>query len=125
MVLQKVFDLCHSLKRLTVSSMYRLPNTTRMQLAQQVAGLLASSTELTLVDLSEFSTNKDEGEGQVMLEALSNSPCLDKITQLNIGGNSSWWKDNDYNTTLLCETILRMKSLKYFSMYNSQITTEQ
>lgn len=76
-VLQQVFDLCPNLKRLTLSWMCLLPDAVRMQLALKVAGILANSTQLRLLNLLAFSGENDSGEGQVVLESLCNSPCLD------------------------------------------------
>lgn len=88
-VFAMLFSKCRNLKNLTVTEMDRLNAETRMVLAQQVALVLTQSTALETVNLQSFSQLFDEGEGEVILSALSNC-ASEQLTSFDCSMNSTW-----------------------------------
>ena len=71
--------------------MYKLNSANRMALGAQVANVLNASDCLETVNLRMYSYFKDGGEGEVILEALCNSPSLANITTFDCSYNYIWF----------------------------------
>ena len=90
-------------------------------MAQQVAKNLTLSTGITNFNLQNFSDRKDQGEGKIVLEGLSNSTSLSHISHLNISKNQSWFAESE-SVDLLCDSLKRMSSLEYCNLFSSFFT---
>lgn len=77
--------------------MHKLHAKTRMALAEQVASVLTQSTVLQTVNLNTFSYFSDEGEGEVILEALNNCASLPQLKSLDCSQNATWFSDAKMN----------------------------
>ena len=91
-VFAMLFSKCSNLTNLTITEMDRLNAKTRMALAQQVASVLTQSAALETVNLQAFSQLFDEGEGEVILSALSNC-ASEQLTSFDCSMNETWFCD--------------------------------
>ena len=125
-ILDSILSTCRQVKRLTVREMYGLSDILRMQLTQLVTEIVsASPSMLHNLDLHLFSYDKDEGEGQIILEALSGSSVLPQLTHFNCSFNESWFVEGkEGNLELLCKSIRKMTSVKAIFFSNNLLSGE-
>ena len=139
-MMQSLLSKCQALTKLEMSDMFELNDHMRMFFAQQIAPILTKNSQITYLDLKEFSEGNDKGEGAVVLSALASSNSLSTITHFRCSANPSWWAeegesipvgnyvDNKYtvkqsNVDLLSNIVRAMKALKYFNFAFSRFRT--
>ena len=120
--------------------MHKMPGDVRTGLSKFAASILSTNSQITHLDLNEFSVGNDKGEGAVVLSALASSNSLSTITHFRCSANPSWWAeegesipvgnyvDNKYtvkqsNVDLLSNIVRAMKALKYFNFAFSRFRT--
>ena len=73
--------------------MYELTEADRLSLASLFRQIIQHNPPIEVLDMEEFSINKDYNEniGELILEALLTSN-IDSIVNLNLKSNRSWFK---------------------------------
>ena len=117
-VMQSLLSKCIALKTLRVTNMFKLDQNVRDHLSQQVATILATNSQISHIDLHQYTKERDQGEGAVILSALASSNSLTSMTHFKCSANPSWWSEGkESNVELLCDAIRAMTSLKYVDLH--------
>ena len=110
---QSLASKCINLSALTVKKMDEANDDTRLPLARLIATVLTQSTTLETVNFYHFSEYKDAGEGEVILTALKNSPCLPQIKTFRCSWNLSWFSEGkESNVELLTQALRNMTAVE-------------
>ena len=118
-VMQSLLSKCIALIDLRLTNMFKLDQNVRDHLSQQVATILATNSQISHIDLHQYTKERDQGEGAVILSALASSNTLTSMTHFSrCSANPSWWSEGkESNVELLCDAIRAMTSLEFLDLH--------
>ena len=124
--MSRLSSMCPLLSYLILSEMDNLTEAGRLTIFGMFRHIIQRSPPIKVLNLYSFSFDKDRDEnlGELFLETLLSS-SIDSITDLILGGNSSWFQHPDtkeersVNVDLLAELISKQISLQQIDLsYN-------
>lgn len=99
-----LLDWCPNLETLKIGLMFKLKKEIRLGLANMAVKIIEQCPKtLRNLDFGKFSytDTNNLGEGKLIMTALCENMPVRGLDELNLRGNSSWWK-TEYTVDLLC-----------------------
>ena len=92
--MSRLANMCPHLSHLQLSEMRNLKEAGRLSMVSLFRLIIQQNPPIEVLNMLRFSHNKDRDEniGEIVLETLLNSN-IESITDLNLGGNYSWFWD--------------------------------
>ena len=105
---------CNSLTALSVHKMAdNTAHETRETMTNFMVTVLAQCSTLQKFEVDNFPEYSDTNESKKILSALSNSPCLPRLTHFSCLGNKSWFsKEKESKIELLSLALSKMTALE-------------
>ena len=120
--------MCPQLPYLQLSGMHYLSEAGRLSIVSLFRQIFQHNPPIQVLNMKKFSADKDRGEniGELVLETLLSSN-VDTITDLDLSGNSSWFKhpetgdERSSNVDLLAELIFKQTEIQHLNLGGTEI----